>query len=118
MRAWLVSIVALTLSACAPDYVPRDKNATVDPQTGQAIMPYPCPDWSHNATINWDNSVHSNYGCAVNNNLAVQLVDPRDLERGRGGSLGDSEASTRVLQQYRAGETPAALNPIQGGNGQ
>src|SRR6187551_3546090 len=92
---------ALFLTACGPDYVPREKVADVDADTGYVIPPHPCPDWSHSASINYDNSNHSNYGCAVNNNLAVHLVDPWDLREGRGSTTGNTDRSIRTIEQYR-----------------
>lgn len=115
MMRCAIFLLPLLLTACGDDFVPREKVATVDHETGRAVPPYPCPDWSQSARINWDNSQHSNYGCAVNNNLAVQLVDPRDLERGRGTAGGNTDMSIRTIERYRAGELPAALTPMQTG---
>jgi type IV pilus biogenesis protein CpaD/CtpE len=108
----IVLFMPFLLVACA-DFVPRDKTVTIDAQTGQAILPHPCPDWSQSSVINYDNSLHSNYGCAVNNNLAVQLENPGDLEHGYGSLKGDTDESVRTLQRYRAGEIPVTLNPLQ-----
>ena len=110
----LALLLPFGLAACGPDFVPRDKVAEVDMRTGEVILPHPCPDWSHSAQINWDNSNHSNFGCAVNNNLAVQLEDPRDLRRGKAGPPSDPEFNQRVIERYRAGEIPEPLTPIQG----
>lgn len=106
-------LCCLALSACGPDYVPREKTADVDPQTGWVVPPYPCPDWSHSARVNYDNSLHSNYGCAVNNNLAVQLADPWDLKEGRGSNTGNAVQSIRAMELYNAGELPQPLTPMQ-----
>ena len=113
---WLV--VGCMLSACASDYTPTDKVAGVDTTTGYAVPPYPCPDWSHNATVNYDNSLHSNYGCAVNNNLAVQLADPWDLQQGVASTTGNTDMGVRTIELYRAGELPASLQPQQSGAAQ
>jgi len=109
----LILVAFLLLAACN-DFVPREKVASLDEQTGEIILPHPCPDWSQNATINYDNSLHSNYGCAVNSNLAVQLENPGDLTQGYASPHGpDMEMGVRTLQRYRAGEIPAALTPMQ-----
>jgi len=118
MRAWIVLVGALMIAGCAADFDPREKTAGYDAATGKAVLPYPCPDWSQNATVNFDNSLHSNYGCAVNNNLAVQLADPQDLVRGRGTGSADLQTSTRTLERYRAGEIPLPLTPVQAGTDQ
>lgn len=105
----------LFLTGCAADaYVPVEKTATYDASMHAAVPPHPCPDWSHAADVNYDNSLHSNYGCAVNNNIAVQLENPRDLVKGRGSKGGfDLEGNVRTIELYRAGEIPLPLEPQQ-----
>ena len=44
-RFGLVLMVLAGLTAC-DNYVPREKVATYDPETGELTMPYPSPDWS------------------------------------------------------------------------
>ena len=112
MRTYvLLAIFVLSLSACA-EYDPHPKQAVYDPQERAIVMPYPCPDWSH-TDANYQNQPDSNYGCAVENNLAVQLDDPRDLYRGHGTRGPDAEVSDSVIQQYRAGKIPVPLQPLQ-----
>lgn len=111
---------ALFLTACTDDFVPRDKTATYDSATGTLDLPYPCPDWSHSSLINYDNSLHSNFGCAVNTDSAQQLANPEDIAHGRASENSaspDSEISEGVIEQYRAGKIPQPLQPIQGSNG-
>jgi type IV pilus biogenesis protein CpaD/CtpE len=111
-RLYVLALIGLT--ACN-DFVPVEKTATMNATTGELALPHPCPDWSQNATINYDNSNHSNYGCAVNGNLAVQLEDPWDLlgARPSQGNPSDTETSVRTLERYRAGEIPVPLVPQQ-----
>lgn len=113
MRYALLLLPCLLLTACGHDYTPRDKQVEIDHQTGELILPHPCPDWSKSTVGNYTNSQHSNYGCAVNNNLAVQLADPWDLKEGIGNANADTEASVRTIERYRSGEIPAALTPQQ-----
>lgn len=108
---WIL-LVALGLSACS-SFTPREKVAVYDPQTDELVMPYPCPDWSQSQTQNYGNQLHSNFGCAVNTNAAVQIENPRDLYRGHGDVNPDTEVTTRVIHQYRAGDIPVALSPLQ-----
>lgn len=111
-----VLVLMFLVTACSDDFVPREKVATIDSQTGALVLPHPCPDWSQSAIVNYDNAVHSNYGCAVNNNLAVQLENPHDLVEGRAATTGpDAEMGIRMMQRYRAGEIPAALVSMQSG---
>lgn len=104
----------LVLAAC-DDYEPRSKKAIYDPSTHALVLPYPCPDWSRSSSVNYGNVPHSNYGCAVENNLAIQLENPKDLWRGNGSASPDAEIGIRTIQQYRAGTIPAPLTPMQGG---
>lgn len=114
MRAFLILMLPFALAACAGDFTPVEKQPTYDHTTGAVIPPYPCPDWSHSSVGNYDNSNHSNFGCATRNNLAVQLENPRDLIEGRGhAGGGDIESSVRTIERYRAGEIPAPLVPQQ-----
>ncbi len=117
MRHFILVAALLGLSACAADFEPADKVVAVDPTTGYAIPPHPCPDWSHNATVNYDNSLHSNFGCATNNNMAVQLADPWDLQQGVGSGTGNTDMGIRTIERYRAGEIPEPLVPLQADSG-
>lgn len=61
-----------------------------------------CPDWSRDATIDFENHTSSNYGCAINRNLAAMVADPGDLVRGQAGSTSaDPAVSTKAIQVYR-----------------
>lgn len=42
-----------------------------------------CPDWSAKSDFNPNNGVSSNYGCAVNSNLAAMVANPEDLVHGQ-----------------------------------
>ncbi len=108
----LILAVALMLAACN-NFTPREKAARVDATTGTLELPYPCPDWSQTQTYNYRNERHSNYGCAVNTNAALQLEDPNDLQRGHGEPGPDAATTTRVIERYRAGEIPTPLVPLQ-----
>lgn len=64
-----------------------------------------CPDFTSRAGRTFDNRQHSNWGCATASNFAQMVAEPRDIERGRGDTLGDAEAMVLGVQRYRAGET-------------
>ena len=117
LRTAMVMGMVLALAACS-NFVPNEKKAVYDPETKQLTMPYPCPDWSQSQTSNYLNQPHSNYGCAVNTNSALQVADPADLHRGHGAAGPDVETTTRVIQQYRAGDLPQPLSPLQSSSGQ
>lgn len=113
MRIHLLCLALLVTVTACDNFVPNPKVATYDPATGKAVPPHPCPDWSQSQTYNYLNEVHSNFGCAYSNDMALQLADPEDLVRGHGGGGPDTGVSTRVIEQYRAGNLPAPLVPVQ-----
>lgn len=116
-RVCLLLMVAAGVSGCDANGLTQAKEATFDRDTRQLVLPAPCPDWSQ-SYINHENDLHSNYGCAVNNNLAAQLEDPEDLVRGHGTNGPDAAITSGIIKQYRAGEIPAPLTPVQSSAGQ
>lgn len=61
-----------------------------------------CPNWHGVSQPDWDNKTMSNYGCAVNSNLAAMVANPEDLLHGReGAGVTDSRAATRAIELYR-----------------
>jgi len=62
-----------------------------------------CPNWSEPSQPNYNNHSMSNFGCAVNANLAAMIGNPEDLVHGREGTgVIDSMASTKAIESYRA----------------
>ena len=108
-----VLALALILAACSDNFVPQEKTAQYDPTTGELTLPHPCPDWSQSQTQNYLHQTHSNFGCAVNTNNALQVAEPSDLYRGHGTTTPDIETTIGVVQQYRAGKLPVPLVPQQ-----
>jgi pilus biogenesis lipoprotein CpaD len=62
-----------------------------------------CPDWSSNPEHNYENAEFSNFGCANHNNIAVQVLNPSDLESGHGQNNMSAEHDGTFLQKYMAG---------------
>ena len=61
-----------------------------------------CPNWSLPAQPNYNNRSMSNFGCAVNGNLAAMVANPEDLIHGREGSgVGDTLTSNKAVDAYR-----------------
>ena len=61
-----------------------------------------CPNWNEASQPNFGNHTMSNFGCAVNGNLAAMVADPQDLVWGReGGGVMDTVSATRAIQSYR-----------------
>jgi pilus assembly protein CpaD len=62
-----------------------------------------CPNWSEQSHPNFANRSMSNYGCAVNGNLAAMVANPEDLIHGRdGGSVVDAMTSSKAVRSYRS----------------
>jgi pilus assembly protein CpaD len=56
-----------------------------------------CPDWSARNDFNPNNATSSNYGCAVNSNLAAMVADPEHLLKGA-----ESHSDTVVMSASKA----------------
>lgn len=63
-----------------------------------------------------DNMSASNFGCAVNANLAAQIADPHDIVAPRPMTPSDAGCRSVVFQSYRAGEltSPPQETLVQG----
>lgn len=66
-----------------------------------AAVPH-CPDWSRDGSNEFESNTSSNYGCAVNRNLAAMIANPADLVRGAPGSeTTDAAVSYKAIDIYR-----------------
>lgn len=73
-----------------------------------------CPNWSRPSNPNFSNELMSNYGCALNANLAAMVGNPGDLVSGREPSgLSDPVLSNKAIESYR---TRAPSGGGKGGN--
>ncbi|MBL0914604.1 MAG: CpaD family pilus assembly protein [Sphingopyxis sp.] len=83
-----------------------------------------CPNWDSKSSINVNNSTSSNYGCAINSNLASMVADANDLIKGSSNQTTDPSAATRAIKTYRekpqtgAGELRGSATSNQGGGNQ
>ncbi|MBR2172147.1 CpaD family pilus assembly protein [Sphingopyxis sp.] len=79
-----------------------------------------CPNWESKSSINPTNSTSSNYGCAINSNLASMVADPNDLIKGASNTGSDPTAATRAIQTYRTkpqtGAGELTKTPTSGGS--
>ncbi|MBV9062621.1 MAG: CpaD family pilus assembly protein [Alphaproteobacteria bacterium] len=69
-----------------------------------------CGDWSENLALSTDNMPSENFGCAVQNNIAAMVANPRDLDESR--RLDDAPDAARravVLGHYEKGEPSQAV---------
>jgi pilus assembly protein CpaD len=62
-----------------------------------------CPNWSRPAQPNYHNRSMSNFGCAVNSNLAAMVANPEDLFHGQEvGATTDTITATKAVELYRS----------------
>jgi len=67
----------------------------------------PCGDWSENAADTAGNRPSPNFGCAVQQNIAAQVADPRDLMEMRRTDPADANRRAVVLDNYEKGKITA-----------
>lgn len=72
-----------------------------------------CPNWETKTGSNFNSGNHSNYGCAVNSNLAAMVADPEDLVRGVDKSDGDPSNGIKAIQAFN--DKPATAGVTSGG---
>ena len=80
-----------------------------------------CPNWNRPAQPNQDNKNMSNFGCAVNSNLAAMVADPVDLLYGReGATVIDAATAAKAVNVYRtrepSGQKDLKATSSKGGN--
>jgi pilus assembly protein CpaD len=77
-----------------------------------------CPDWSAKSDMNYNSGVSSNFGCAVNSNLAAMVADPQDLLEGKQGS-GETVIATsnKAIATYRDMEPTGAAGLMDASTG-
>lgn len=61
-----------------------------------------CPNWSEPSSPNYQNRMISNFGCAVNGNLAAMVANPTDLVHGQeSGGVVDPDTAAKAINVYR-----------------
>lgn len=67
-----------------------------------------CGDWSEDESFTIENHTSSNFGCAVQQNIAAMVADPRDLLGP--GAMGPVDVDRRaiVMDHYKKGEVTQA----------
>ena len=59
-----------------------------------------CGDWSSSIGLNWSNRRHTNFGCSIQRNLGLMVVNPADLSGPGTMSNRDSPHSNTILYNY------------------
>jgi pilus assembly protein CpaD len=93
----------VTTGAIAPG------NVRVVVSRSSAVVPG-CPDWRAKSETNLMNATYSNYGCAVNSNMAAMVADPEHLLRGARGT-GETVVltSSKAIDSYRVAKPTGEL---------
>lgn len=70
-----------------------------------------CPQWKSDSDTNFANGASSNYGCAVNSNLAAMVANPEHLVKGAAGS-GQTNivVATKAIDAFR--DKPAKAGEV------
>lgn len=104
-RAAIAAVVArygLLLSDTAPVTQGSDQLAGVRVVVSRSSASVPgCPNWDRASQPEFAASTTSNFGCAVNSNLAAMIADPADLIQGRNTGDTDPMTITRAIKTYR-----------------
>ncbi len=73
----------------------------------QAEVPACGQSWE-DLTATKNNTVQSNFGCAVTANLAAMIADPADIAGPRAAGSADAGRRVSVIQSYRKGDVTSA----------
>ncbi|NBX73394.1 MAG: hypothetical protein EBQ89_03760, partial [Alphaproteobacteria bacterium] len=104
MRAPLLPLLLCLLASCSltGNDQPLDYRIMVvrhDDGTHHAIPP-DCAGWRHVPLNGMNGQPAPNYGCADKRNLAAQVVDPRDVVRGRDPGPDSAEKAAASIERY------------------
>jgi pilus assembly protein CpaD len=81
-----------------------------------------CPNWSRPSNPNYSNELMSNFGCAVNGNLAAMVANPGDLVSGREARAPMPRVGNKAIESlpHRSADRSKAglsrTSPPRGGN--
>jgi pilus assembly protein CpaD len=75
---------------------------------GYAAKTDSCGDWSADLAVTSDNSTAPNFGCAVQQNIAAQVADPRDLVEPRVTDESDATRRKTVTDAYEKGQVTSS----------
>lgn len=93
------------------DSTARDAPVVVGFQKYTVATPN-CGTWT-NFTRTFSNEPMSNFGCAVNANMAAQVANPRDLLGSRPMDPADPARRATIMDKYRKGENTSAAKDSQ-----
>ena len=59
-----------------------------------------CGDWSSSVGLNWTNRRHTNFGCSIQRNIGLMVVNPADLSGPATMSYRDAPHSNTIIYNY------------------
>lgn len=104
--AAVVARHGLLLSRAAPVTAGPIEGGSLRVVVSRSVAEVPdCPNWDRISQPELAASGMSNYGCAVNGNLAAMIANPEDLVRGQEAHDSDSRTVTKAIKTYRDAPT-------------
>jgi pilus assembly protein CpaD len=97
----------------AATYVDAKHNFSVDSVNqpvvtpDRAVVPN-CPNWKSGG-LDSGALTDTNYGCAINSNLAAMVADPLDLIHGKSSDVTDTGSVARAIKAWREAEPTSKL---------
>ncbi|MGB0748438.1 MAG: CpaD family pilus assembly protein [Magnetospiraceae bacterium] len=82
---------------------------------GTKVYPPECPDWSKTIDQNYENTVHTNFGCANRRNIGLMVANPNDLVERRALDGPDATRAATIIRNYREGRVVAVTTEDVGG---
>jgi pilus assembly protein CpaD len=82
-------------------------------QSGRYLVTLPaCPNWSKQPSVDYTNTLSSNYGCADAINLGLMIASPADLAEARPVGMAAGTPAAAAIQRYEGDKVilPASAN--------
>lgn len=101
--AQMLGRYGLLLADTAPATAGAGQAGTVRVIVSRSTASVPgCPDWRSTQESNPTGTTSSNYGCAINSNLAAMVANPQDLVLGQPGAVSTAPTTaTRAIKTYQ-----------------
>lgn len=118
--AQLLGEYGLLLSDGAPTTASAVPPGSVRVVVSRSIASVPgCPDWRSTQEANPTGTTSSNFGCAINSNIAAMVANPQDLVLGQPGSVSAAPTTgTKAIKTYQEKAPTGAgdLKTLNGGS--
>src|SRR3546814_2711319 len=103
----------MLLSDVAPVTAGSVPGGTVRIVVSRSVASVPgCPDWRDTQEADLNGGTSSNYGCAVNSNLAAMVANPQDLVLGQPGAVSRAPTEATKAIKTRSEEHTSELQSL------